>query len=68
MRHRCVKIPENDFTYETDVWIWDCSGIRPTESGDFLIKQLLETEYKKRTGTFVAPKSYMDKQVFNFVG
>ena len=68
MRERCVELPASDFTYVNDMWITDCSGIRPTDSGDFLIRHFLQKEYQKRMGTFQEPKSYPDKQAFRFVG
>lgn len=68
-RENCVRLPKDDFTYVSGEWVYDCEpGLRATESGDFLIKQLLEKEYQKRTGVFEVPPSYIDERIFNFSG
>lgn len=68
-RGSCLKLPVDDFTYVTNRWELDCStGIRRTQSGDFLVRQLLQKEYEKKMGTFKTPESKPDAQIFRFVG
>lgn len=68
-RRSCLMLPFDDFTYVNKNWVLDCTtGIRRTESGDFLVRQLLKKEYEKKIGVFKEPVSKPDAQIFRFVG
>ena len=66
----CLRLPKDAFTFVKQDWVYECgTGIRATRSGDYLVEQMLRTEYLKKTGQYVTPKSYPDKHAaFRFVG